>query len=141
MVRSVHVLEHAAPVDDEERPAAARPSIVDHVVGAGGLEVRVAQVGEIETAQLLRECAMRGDVVRADGQDLRVELLKLLVVRPKSGQLARSARGIVARIEGDEGFAPAQAAERYVAVRGRGQREIWRGITHAHGYGFHEQLL
>lgn len=77
--------QDALPVHDEERPARACAAVVDDVVGLDSLELDVAEVGEREPAELVREGAVRGDIVRADGQDLRVQLLKLRIVRPQGG--------------------------------------------------------
>jgi hypothetical protein len=86
-------------------------------------------MGVLETlgaADLLGESAVGRNVIVADSEDLRVELLEAGVFRLKGGQLSSSTAGEVAWVKGDEHLLAAQLAEGYVAVLGRRQGEIWR---------------
>jgi hypothetical protein len=53
---------------------------------------------------------VRVEVIVADRDNLGIEVEKLLVVRPKGGQLTSSATGEVAWVESDDDLLPSETA-------------------------------
>lgn len=138
-VGQIDVLQDAFAIDNEQRTLRAVASVVDQAVRPGCRELGVCQVGKVQTTKLIGELAVRIDIVGADRNDLSIELLELLVVRPKGGQLAGSATGIVSRVKRDEDFAAPQTLERDDTVPGRRQIDLGRIVADAESFLLHTQ--